>query len=60
MHKMHFAKMQSRAPRGVRLFCCRCAADKGEDAEECKFFQRSYRSLCPGEWVRVPPAHGQS
>ena len=45
---------------GVWLFWCRCAADKGEDAEECKFFQRSYRSLCPGEWVRIAPAHGQT
>ena len=29
----------------------RCIAQKGEGAEECRVFQRAYRSLCPGEWL---------
>ena len=29
----------------------RCVAQKGEGAEECRVFQRAYRSLCPGEWL---------
>ena len=29
----------------------RCAAEKGEDDESCKFFAKAYRSLCPTEWV---------
>jgi cytochrome c oxidase subunit 6b len=29
----------------------KCVAEKGEDAPECKFYQRAYRSLCPSEWV---------
>jgi len=29
----------------------KCAAEKGEDAKECKKYARYYRSLCPGEWV---------
>ena len=29
----------------------KCIAQKGEDAEECGFFQRAYRSLCPGDWL---------
>lgn len=29
----------------------RCVAEKGEDAPECNFYQRAYRSLCPSEWV---------
>ena len=38
----------------VSMRCCdRCAAEKGEEDEACKFYQRSYRSLCPGEWVRL-------
>ena len=30
---------------------CRCVAESGEEDDKCKFFQRSYRSVCPGEWV---------
>ena len=29
----------------------RCVAQKGEGADECRVFQRAYRSLCPGEWL---------
>ncbi|KAK9812567.1 hypothetical protein WJX73_009474 [Symbiochloris irregularis] len=29
----------------------RCKAEKSEDDDECKFYQRAYRSLCPGDWV---------
>ena len=29
----------------------KCAAEKGEDAEECKFFQKAYRSMCPNIWL---------
>eukprot|EP00216_Chloropicon_sp_CCMP2111_P003740 CAMPEP_0198234464 /NCGR_PEP_ID=MMETSP1446-20131203/478_1 /TAXON_ID=1461542 ORGANISM="Unidentified sp, Strain CCMP2111" /NCGR_SAMPLE_ID=MMETSP1446 /ASSEMBLY_ACC=CAM_ASM_001112 /LENGTH=111 /DNA_ID=CAMNT_0043915249 /DNA_START=71 /DNA_END=406 /DNA_ORIENTATION=- len=53
------------APQDVRFPSCnqsrhcftrynefhKCAAEKGEDAEDCKFYQRAYRSLCPGDWV---------
>ncbi|KAG0583926.1 hypothetical protein KC19_3G172300 [Ceratodon purpureus] len=31
----------------------KCAAEKGEDAKECQKYARYYRSLCPGEWVRI-------
>lgn len=31
----------------------RCAAEAGEDDDKCKFYQRAYRSICPGEWVRL-------
>jgi hypothetical protein len=31
----------------------RCAAEKGEDAKDCQKYARYYRSLCPGEWVRI-------
>ncbi|CAL5228218.1 g11307 [Coccomyxa viridis] len=29
----------------------RCVAESGEEDDKCKFYQRSYRSICPGEWV---------
>jgi len=29
----------------------KCAAEKGEEAEDCKFFQKAYRSMCPSIWV---------
>merc|ERR1712178_82931 len=29
----------------------RCAAQKDPESEECKFYQKAYRSLCPSEWV---------
>ncbi|EIE19535.1 cytochrome c oxidase subunit H [Coccomyxa subellipsoidea C-169] len=29
----------------------KCAAEAGEDDDKCKFYQRAYRSICPGEWV---------
>mmetsp|Transcript_14810 Transcript_14810/g.37492 ORF Transcript_14810/g.37492 Transcript_14810/m.37492 type:complete len:120 (-) Transcript_14810:219-578(-) len=29
----------------------KCAAEKGEDAEDCKFFQKAYRSMCPNIWL---------
>lgn len=29
----------------------RCVAQKGEGADECRVFQRAYRSLCPSEWL---------
>ncbi|QDZ17697.1 subunit H of cytochrome c oxidase [Chloropicon primus] len=29
----------------------KCAAEKGEDAEDCKFFQKAYRSMCPSIWL---------
>jgi len=30
----------------------KCIADKDEDAPDCKFYQKAYRSICPSEWVR--------
>ena len=32
---------------------CRCVAVSGDEDDKCKFFQRSYRSICPAEWVRL-------
>ena len=29
----------------------RCAAEKDPESNECKFYQKAYRSLCPAEWV---------
>lgn len=29
----------------------KCAKEKGDDAEECSFFQRAYRAICPGDWI---------
>ena len=29
----------------------RCAAEKGEDDEDCKKYAKYYRSICPGDWV---------
>jgi len=29
----------------------RCVAVSGDEDDKCKFFQRSYRSICPAEWV---------
>jgi cytochrome c oxidase subunit 6b len=29
----------------------RCKEQKSEDDDECKFYQRAYRSICPGEWL---------
>merc|ERR1711959_763538 len=29
----------------------KCAAEKGEEAEDCVFFQKAYRSMCPSIWV---------
>merc|ERR1711977_443319 len=29
----------------------KCASEKGEDAEDCVFFQKAYRSMCPSIWV---------
>ena len=29
----------------------RCAAEKDPESNECKFYQKAYRSLCPSEWV---------
>merc|ERR1712157_620731 len=29
----------------------KCASEKGEDAEDCAFFQKAYRSMCPSIWV---------
>ncbi|KAK9800342.1 hypothetical protein WJX73_006356 [Symbiochloris irregularis] len=29
----------------------KCKAQKDEADPECKFYQKAYRSLCPGEWV---------
>lgn len=30
---------------------CRCVAESGDEDDKCKFFARSYRSICPAEWV---------
>ncbi|VVA18126.1 PREDICTED: cytochrome [Prunus dulcis] len=37
----------------------RCVAAKGEEANECERFAKYYRSLCPGEWVKVGRAEGE-
>ena len=29
----------------------RCKELKGEEDDECKFYQRAYRALCPGDWI---------
>lgn len=29
----------------------RCVAESSEEDDKCKFFARSYRSICPAEWV---------
>ena len=29
----------------------RCAAEKDPESNECRFYQKAYRSLCPSEWV---------
>ncbi|CAK9230738.1 unnamed protein product [Sphagnum troendelagicum] len=29
----------------------KCAAEKGEDANECQKYAKYYRSLCPAEWI---------
>ncbi|XRB16961.1 cytochrome c oxidase subunit 6b [Pseudoscourfieldia marina] len=29
----------------------KCVKEKGEDCEDCNFYARAYRSLCPSEWV---------
>ena len=31
------------------LNLCRCKGQKGEDDAECKFYQKAYRSICPGK-----------
>mmetsp|Transcript_16890 Transcript_16890/g.47141 ORF Transcript_16890/g.47141 Transcript_16890/m.47141 type:complete len:111 (-) Transcript_16890:177-509(-) len=29
----------------------KCVKEKGEDAEECTFYAKAYRTLCPDEWI---------
>lgn len=29
----------------------KCAKEKGDDNPDCTFFQKAYRSICPGDWV---------
>ena len=29
----------------------KCLKEKGDDCEDCQFYARAYRTLCPGEWV---------
>eukprot|EP00232_Nephroselmis_pyriformis_P031147 CAMPEP_0182864306 /NCGR_PEP_ID=MMETSP0034_2-20130328/7101_1 /TAXON_ID=156128 /ORGANISM="Nephroselmis pyriformis, Strain CCMP717" /LENGTH=108 /DNA_ID=CAMNT_0024996561 /DNA_START=19 /DNA_END=345 /DNA_ORIENTATION=+ len=29
----------------------KCTGAKGDDAEECLFYKRCYKSLCPNDWV---------
>mmetsp|Transcript_9288 Transcript_9288/g.22382 ORF Transcript_9288/g.22382 Transcript_9288/m.22382 type:complete len:120 (-) Transcript_9288:161-520(-) len=29
----------------------KCIKEKGEEAEDCKFYQKAYRTLCPDEWI---------
>ena len=36
----------------------KCIADKDEDAPDCKFYQKAYRSICPSEWVSPSPRRG--
>ena len=31
----------------------KCIKAKGEDYPVCEYFKRSYKSLCPGIWVRI-------
>ena len=35
----------------------RCVAESSEEDDKCKFFARSYRSICPAEWVRRKDMH---
>ena len=35
----------------------RCVAESSEEDDKCKFFARSYRSICPAEWVRCKDVH---
>ena len=29
----------------------KCESQRGEGAEECAFFKRAYKSICPNDWV---------
>ena len=47
------ANRQKHLASPSRLTCpwsnsCRCKGQKGEDDAECKFYQKAYRSICPG------------
>ena len=54
MHTQRSAHEQHLTPL-LRLR--RCVAESSEDDDKCKFFARSYRSICPAEWVRRKDMH---
>lgn len=29
----------------------RCYKDRGEDSPECAHYAKTYRSICPSEWI---------
>lgn len=35
----------------VDVHACRCKSEKGDEAPECRYHQKAYRSICPSEWV---------
>ena len=41
---------------GLKLLCRyneyhKCVADPAKTEQDCSFFQRAYRAMCPNEWV---------
>ena len=44
------------AVTGLELLCRyneyhKCVADPAKTEQDCSFFQRAYRAMCPNEWV---------
>ena len=31
----------------------KCAKEKDEEDDDCKFFKRAFKSLCPNDWVEA-------
>lgn len=59
--KLQTAKFDARFPNQNQTRNCwtnfrdyhRCTKVKGEDAESCEWFRKTYKSLCPVAWVSV-------